>query len=52
MGVQLSQADGRTEGQTNMTKPIDAFHSFANPLKKGEVNKANTRSCTTLKLQA
>jgi hypothetical protein len=39
----LFHADGRTEGQTDMTKPIDAFHNFAKPLKKGAVNKTNIR---------
>ena len=34
VGVELFHADGRTEGQTYMTKLIVAFRNFANAHKK------------------
>jgi len=33
VGAELFHADGRTDGQTDMTKIIVAFRNFANALK-------------------
>ena len=33
--AELLRADGRTDGRTDMTKPVVAFHNFANALESG-----------------
>jgi Fe-S-cluster formation regulator IscX/YfhJ len=34
VGEELFQVDGRTDGQTDMTKLIVAFHNFTNAPKR------------------
>jgi hypothetical protein len=37
MGAELFHADGRTDGHTDMTKPIVAIRNFATAPKNGDV---------------
>jgi hypothetical protein len=37
-GTGVLHADGRTDGQTDMTKPIFSFHNFVNVSEKGICN--------------
>ena len=47
VGADLFHADGRTDGQTNTTKLIAAFHNFANAPNKGFVNIGDFPVCSS-----
>ena len=40
LGVELFHADGRTDGQTDMTKLIYVFRNFTNTLKRGKLTRS------------